>query len=439
MLTRCCRRKEMAMDRLQDRDRPAASLTPLLHESRVGWDVLNDRYGALLQLVETVLGVVPNCDRYMEIWPPAFRTYNIMAPNLLNLPVPVFGLGGPPPGVVGLAMYVASRAAGCPYCSAHSCTFAMRRGAAPDKVAAALVPDRASFTRGELAAIAVARSMARIPCELTEGEREELVDVYGERNAEWVGLAAVMMGFLNKFMDSIGVELEQAVVSEVSSTMGAGWSPGKAGTLLDPAAAEQPAPAVDGLRTRMRLVRLMPAAIRFDRRWQRETPSRWPEVGAFLAERTGHDFPVLERLHSRRARRAIASMLALNLDPACSVVGLELKVRVGAIFAEIAGDERLAGDIGALAAHAGIDGEKIDEAIAYARGGDTAAPAGGRTESGALALARAASYSPARTEPSTVEACRESGLSPAAIVEIITWLSVLQMLHRLTCYLTAGD
>jgi hypothetical protein len=35
-----------------------------------------------------------------------------------------------------------------------------------------------------------------------------------------------------------------------------------------------------------------------------------------------------------------------------------------------------------------------------------------------------------------VETCRQSGLSPAAIVEIVTWLSVLQMLHRLTCYLT---
>src|SRR5688500_6200890 len=92
--------KEIAMDRLQDQDRPAASLAPLLHESRVGWDVLNDRYGALLRLVDTVLGVVPNCDPYLEIWPPAFRTYNIMVPNLLNLPVPVFGLGGPPPGVV---------------------------------------------------------------------------------------------------------------------------------------------------------------------------------------------------------------------------------------------------------------------------------------------------------------------------------------------------
>ena len=50
------------MDRLQDQDRPAASLAPLLHESRVGWDVLEDRYGALLRLVDTVLGVVPNCD-----------------------------------------------------------------------------------------------------------------------------------------------------------------------------------------------------------------------------------------------------------------------------------------------------------------------------------------------------------------------------------------
>lgn len=427
------------MDRLQDQDRPAVSLTPLLHESRVGWDVLNDRYGALLRLVDTVLGVVPDCDRYLEIWPPAFRTYNILVPNLLNLPVPVLGLGGPPPGVVGLSMYVASRIAGCPYCSAHSCSFAMRRGASPDKVAAALVPDRTSFNRGELAAIAVARSLARVPCELTAGERGELVDVYGERNAEWVALGAVMMGFLNKFMDAIGVELEQSVVSEVSSTMGPGWSPGKAGTMLDPAAPERPVPAVDGLRTRVRLLPLLPAAIRFDRRWQRETPGKWPDIAAFLSERTGHSFPVLELLQSRRARRSIASMLQQNLDPASSVVGVECKVLAGAIFAEIVGDERLADDIGALARHAGIDRKALGDTIAYARSDGVSSPAGSRTESASLALARAASYSPARIDAATVHACKDGGLSPAAVVEIITWLSVLQMLHRLTCYLTVGD
>lgn len=427
------------MEPMVDEGRSAASLAPLLHESRVGWDVLHDRYGALLRLVDTVLGVVPNCDRYLEIWPPAFRTYNILVPNLLNLPVPVLGVGGPPAGVVGLAMYVSSRVAGCAYCSAHSCSFAMRRGASPDKVAAALLPDRASFTRGELAAIAVARSLGRIPCELTAAERSELVDVYGERNAEWVVLAAVMMGFLNKFMDSIGVELEQSVVSEVSSTMGTDWSPGKVGTLLDPAAPPRPVPAVDGLKTRMRLLPLLPAAIRFDRRWQRDTPSRWPDIAAFLSERTGHDFPVLERLHSSRARRSIASMLQQNLDPASSVVGVELKVLAGAIFAEIVGDQHVADDIRALARHAGLGSEKVRDAITYARGDDAVPPAGSGADSATLALARAASYSPARTDASTVEACRASGLSSAAVVEVITWLSVLQMLHRLTCYVTVGD
>src|SRR5688572_21866539 len=194
------------------------TLAALVAGDRPGWDELRGRYGPLLQLVDTVLGVVPNCDRYLEIWPPAFRTYNVMVPNLLNLPIPVLGVGGPPPAMIGLAMYVASRTAECPYCSAHSCSFAMRRGASPETVAAALLPGSGSVGRGELATIAVARSIARVPCELTASERSELVDVFGERKAEWIALSAVMMGFLNKFMDAIGVELEQSVVSEVSAT-----------------------------------------------------------------------------------------------------------------------------------------------------------------------------------------------------------------------------
>jgi alkylhydroperoxidase family enzyme len=412
------------MNQVRDEAPAGASLAPLLHGARVSWDDLDDRYGALLRLVDTVLGVVPNCDPYLEIWPPAFRTYNILVPNFLNLPIPIFGIGGPPPDVVGLAMYVASRTAECPYCSAHSCSFAMRRGASAEKVAAALVPDRTSFTRGELASIAAARSVARVPCELTPAERAELVDVYGERKAEWIVLGAVMMGFLNKFMDAIGVELEQSVVSEVSSTMGSDWSPGKAGPLLDPAAPARPAPPIDGLGTRLRLIPLMPAAIRFDRRWQRGTPGGQRAIATFLTQRTGHDFPVLARLHSRRARRSVASILAQNLDPATSVVGIALKVRLGAVFAEVVADHRLAGDIQALARHAG---------------NDTAGPLDAAAEAAALALARAASYSPAQIDAATVEACHQSGLAPTAVIEIITWLSVLQMLHRLTCYATVND
>jgi alkylhydroperoxidase family enzyme len=417
----------------------AAPLTPLLRDAMVSWEVLAERHGPLLDLVETVLGVVPNCDRYLEIWPPAFRTYNVLVPNFLNLPVPVLGLGGPPPAVVGLAMYVASRTAACPYCSAHSCSFAMRRGASPETVAAALLPERASVSRGELATIAVARSLARVPCELTRGERTELLDVYGERSAEWIVLGAAMMGFLNKFMDAVGVELEQSVVAEVGPTMGPHWSAGKAGVLLDSDLPDVPPPPVDGWRTRLRLLPLLPAAIRFDRRCQRGVPSRWPAVGEYLRERTGHDFPVLARLRSSRARRSIASMVRENLDPASSVVGIDVKVLAGAVFAEIVQDEHLAGDVRALARHASVDGQRLDDAVAVARGDDSTLPAGDRKTAVTLRLARAASSSPARIDATTVAACRDVGLSAVAVVEIVTWLSVLQMLHRLTCFAVVAE
>jgi alkylhydroperoxidase family enzyme len=54
----------------------------------------------------------------------------------------------------------------------------------------------------------------------------------------------------------------------------------------------------------------------------------------------------------------------------------------------------------------------------------------------ALALSRAASPSPARIDAGVVATCREAGLSAPAIVELVCWLSVLQMLHRLACFYT---
>lgn len=416
-------------------DDPSVSLTPLLRSSMASWADLRARYGGLLRLVDTMLGVVPNCDRYLEIWPPAFRTYNVMVPNLLNLPVPVLGVGGPPPAMVGLAMYVASRTAECPYCSAHSCSFAMRRGASPETVAAALLPGTGALGRGELATIAVARSLARVPCELTAAERSELVDAYGERKAEWIALGAVMMGFLNKFMDAIGVELEQSVVSEVAATIGPGWSPGKAGEGLDPTAPARPNPSVDGIRTRLRLVPLLPAAIRYDARAQKGVPSTWPAVGQHLLRATGHDFPVIEHLHAGRVRRTIASMLATNLDASTSIVGLEVKALVGAVYATIVDDEALARDVQAVARHLRVPEQRRADAISFARGFDDAIEGESPSARAALGLARDASPSPARITAATREACRT--IEPAAIVESITWLAVLQMLHRLHCYVAA--
>ena len=89
-------------------------LVDLLQRDAVPFETLHARYGPLLELVRRLLGVVPNCDPYLEIWPPAFRTYNLMVPNFLNLPLMVWGLGAPR-ATIGLAMYVSSRTAGCAY------------------------------------------------------------------------------------------------------------------------------------------------------------------------------------------------------------------------------------------------------------------------------------------------------------------------------------
>jgi hypothetical protein len=127
-------------------------------------------------------------------------------------------------------------------------------------------------------------------------------------------------------------------------------------------------------------------------------------------------------------------MLRENFDPAASVVGMDVKVIVGAVFAEIVSDAQLADDLRALARHAGVDANRLAAARAFARGDDAQPLADDGAASGALTLARAASHSPSRIDASTVLTCQDSGLSAAAIVEVITWLSVLQMLHRLSCY-----
>ncbi len=382
-------------------------LISLLKPHAVPMAKLHARYGGLLELVRTLIGVVPNCDPYLEIWPPAFRTYNVMVPNFLNLPLLVWGMGAPR-DVLGLAIYASSRAAGCAYCSAHTCSFALRRGAAPDKVARATESDPTGYSRAERAAVAMARALSSVPASFTRAHREELLAALPRGDAEWIFLGVAMMGFLNKFMDALGVELEGATVEEVRDVIGpSGWSPGKH---KDGGAGPNGAPPrADGFATKLGIVRHAPGALALDKKWTAGVPDRWPEVGAFLRERTGHDFPVLSRLAHRRAIRALATMLRDNFDPTTSAVGLPRKLAAGIAFAQAIRNEKVEAqlrELGAAEADTRID-----------------------------ALARAIAPSPAAVDESVVEGCR--GLSPASIVELVSFVSVLQLLHRVETFFAA--
>ncbi len=413
-------------------------LATLLKTDAVPMPVLHKRYGPLLELVRVLIGVVPNCDSYLEIWPPAFRTYNILVPNFLNLPFSIFGIGGAPKDIVGLGMYVSSRAAECPYCSAHTCSFALRRGAAPEKVAQALVGGE-QFSPQELAAIAVARSLARVPCELTNEERDELEQHFSSKQTEWVVLGIVMMGFLNKFMDAISVELETSTVAETTAMMGVNWSPGKSGADLPEDMSIAEAPDSDSLWTKLSVIRYAPTALRLDGQWQKGVPDSWPAVGEFMTTLCGHDFPVLSRMKNKRGIRAVASALRENLNTETTVVGLGTKVLAGVVFATVVKDEPLVAEQRLLGAHLGLTDDQLNQAAQFALDPTTELADTDEKQYTLIMLARAASPSPAEITSDVVNACREGEVSSAAIIELVTWLSVLQMLHRLTSYFPADD
>ncbi len=375
-------------------------IADLLAKEVVPFEVLHERYASVMALVKTMIGVEPNCDQYLEIWPTAFRTYNVLVPNLLNMPFLIWGLGAPR-AAVGLGMYVSSRAAGCPYCSAHACSFALRRGASSDHVTAAL-EDETRLDPRMRAVVRVARGLGRAEARLEDGDAAELVRQLGAGPAEWIVLAIALMGWLNKAMNGLGIPLEPATAAEVNALISpSGWSPGKH---MKEAPGSAHAPRADSLWTKMSIVRHAPSAISLDKQWTAGVPTKPAAIAAYLREHTGHDFPVLTRLRHLRAIRAIATAIRDNFSDANSVIGRPHKLAAGLVYAEAVGAHGVATDLRALGATP-IEGSPI------------------------AALARGLASSPTAIDDTVTESCR--AIPATGIVEVVTFVALLQLLHRL--------
>jgi alkylhydroperoxidase family enzyme len=423
------------------------TLASVLSPAAVDMTDLHRRYGDLQELVRRLIGVVPNCDPLLEIWPTAFRTYNLLVPNFLNLPALLFG-GGAPKEIVGLAMYVASRAAECAYCAAHTCSFALRRGTTAEKIAAAYGStfDESRYSAAEQAVIASAERLAQIPSAFTAADRSRLEQHFTSAQAAWLALAVAMLGFLNKFMDVLGVPLEEQTSGEVVPVIGAsGWVPGKHGT---DAMTEVTPPRADTIWTTLGVLRHAPQAVMLDRRWTSGVPATWPAVGAYLREQTGHDFPILGRVQHARPRRALATMLRDNLAAPDSKVGLQAKTLAGLVYATVVQDAELAAEARRLVKNSGVPEASLSAVAEFAAtpvlfdadsdadASELALRSDQRIDEAwldALLIAKAASVSPAQmTAPSVTRA--SARLSPQALIELLTWISIQQLLHRLGAF-----
>jgi uncharacterized peroxidase-related enzyme len=128
-----------------------------------------------------------------------------------------------------LIAYVSSHAAGCRYCQAHAIRAAERYGAGEEKMQHIWeFRTHPAFTDAERAALEFALAASAIPNAVDDRIAENLRKYWDEGEiAEMTGVVA-LFGFLNRWNDSMGTEIEEgAAESGMKHLGGFGWTAGK--------------------------------------------------------------------------------------------------------------------------------------------------------------------------------------------------------------------
>ncbi len=173
----------------------------------------------------TTLGFVPNSVLTMQRKPKVVQAFAQLNATVMD------PAGKVDPGFRRLLGHMASRAAGCRYCMAHTVLGARNFGISEDKLAA--LWDYASsplYSEAERAALDFARAAAAVPNAVDEALSERLKRHWSdEQIAEMLAVVA-LFGFLNRWNDTMGTPLE-APAQELARQHLAqyGWSAGKHG------------------------------------------------------------------------------------------------------------------------------------------------------------------------------------------------------------------
>jgi uncharacterized peroxidase-related enzyme len=177
----------------------------------------------LIQFFRGPLGTVPNSVLTMQRRPKIARAF-----TELNKAVMENG-GRVTAEQKRLIGFIASHAAGCRYCEAHTILAAERFGATPERLSAIWDYHRsASFSEAEKAAFDFALAAASVPNSVTPEIGAALRQHWTENEiVEILGVIA-LFGFLNRWNDSMATTLEDIGISAGERNMvSKGWTAGK--------------------------------------------------------------------------------------------------------------------------------------------------------------------------------------------------------------------
>lgn len=176
----------------------------------VSRDQLPD-FEPMFQMLDNTMGYIPNNFLTMAHWPELLAAFGGIGATILQT-------GEVDRGLKQLIAMVASAANGCHYCQAHTSHSAHNLGVAQEKVEAVFEFESSSlFSDAERAALRLAWHAALQPNASTEGDFDALKQHYSDREIVEIVSVISLFGFLNRWSDTMGSELESLPLSFAES------------------------------------------------------------------------------------------------------------------------------------------------------------------------------------------------------------------------------
>ncbi len=174
-----------------------------------------------LALAAAVMGFEPNSLKIMAHRPEILRGFMALSAAVLG---PEAKLA---PGLRQMIAYIASAAAGCNYCQAHTAHGAHERGVSAEKIENLWSYESDDlFSDAERAALALAQAAGSVPNRANQAHFDALKPHFTE--AEICEIVAVIstFGFLNRWNDTMATPLEESPLAFAEAhLLGSEWKP----------------------------------------------------------------------------------------------------------------------------------------------------------------------------------------------------------------------
>lgn len=174
-----------------------------------------------LALAAAVMGFEANSLKIMAHRPDILRGFMALSASILG-PAGILE-----PGLRQMVAYIASAAAGCNYCQAHTAHGAHERGVSAEKIENIWAFETDDmFSPAERAALRLAQAAASVPNRATQTHYDALAPHFSEAEICEITATVALFGFLNRWNDSLATDLEDSPLAFAEAHLTAtDWKP----------------------------------------------------------------------------------------------------------------------------------------------------------------------------------------------------------------------